>query len=149
MTYSKDHLSQWVDFFTYNPASRHRRQIMMDLLAPLSFQSVLDVGCGDGSLLGLLRDRFGCQVYGLESDDSPAQTRIPLDGYYQMDISRRRPERAFDIVIASEVLEHIPDHENALRNIRAVCGRNLLITVPSGSVRATDRHMGHVRHYSL
>jgi SAM-dependent methyltransferase len=149
MSYSKEHLSQWVDFFTYNPASRHRRRVLSEFLSPLEFRSVLDVGCGDGSLLGYLKERFGCDVYGLESDDSPAQTRIKLDGYYQADISRQKPDRTFDVVIAAEVLEHIPDHEGAMKNIHALCDRYLLITVPAGPVRATDAHMGHVRHYTL
>lgn len=149
MAYSPDHLSQWVDFFAWNPASRHRVRIITELLEGREFRSVLDVGCGDGSLLDHVRRRFSCGVYGLESDDSPARTRVQLDGYWQLDISKGPPPSAFDLVMATEVLEHIPDHEAALRNMRSVCRRWLLLTVPAGTVRRTDRHMGHLRHYDV
>ena len=122
---------------------------MTQLLSSLSFRSVLDVGCGDGSLLGFLKDRFGCEIYGLESDDSPANTRVPLNGYYRMDITAQHPKRSFDVVIASEVLEHIPEQERGLRNMHAVSNRYLLLTVPGEPIRETDKYMGHVRHYDL
>lgn len=149
MAYSPEHLSHWDDFFVHNPASRWRRRIAADLIAGLEFGSVLDVGCGDGSLALFLKERFGRPTFGLEADAGRPRLADRLDGFYPMSIAAERPGRSFDLVVATEVLEHIPDDAAALRNMRAVCGKHLLVTVPSGPIRATDRHMGHVRHYDL
>ena len=94
--------------------------------------------------MGFLKECFGCEVYGLDSDDSPSPRLIPLDGFYRMDISQGSPSRSFDVVI-----EHVQDHAQALVHMRAVCDKYLLVTVPGGPIRATDRFMGHVRHYDL
>jgi ubiquinone/menaquinone biosynthesis C-methylase UbiE len=149
MAYTPEHLSQWNDFFIYNPASRRRREILASLVEPLEFSSVLDVGCGDGSLAVLLKEKFGKETAGLEYDSQPPRLADSLDAYYNMNIAETRPDRAFDLVIASEVLEHIPEDEAALRNIRKICSKYAVITVPSGKIRFTDKHMGHVRHYTL
>lgn len=146
---SGPHLARWTDFFAYNPASRHRRRILCRLLAPLKFRTLLDVGCGDGQLLKFLKARFGCEAHGMEPEDEPAALRDGgLDGFYRMDIAREAPPGTFDVVVCSEVLEHIPEDREALKNLRKVCGRYLLVTVPAGPIRATDKFMGHVRHYS-
>lgn len=149
MPYTPEHMSQWDDFFIHNPASRRRREILAGLVAGLHFDSVLDVGCGDGSLAVFLRERFGKETFGLEHDSDRPRLADRLDGFYGMSIESSRPGRSFGLVVATEVLEHIPDDAAALRNIRAVCSGHLAVTVPAGPIRRTDRHMGHVRHYTL
>ena len=47
------------------------------------------------------------------------------------------------------MLEHVEDEAAALRNIRSACRGHLLLTVPGGPIRATDRYMGHLRHYRI
>ena len=149
--FGTEHLTEWGDFFTHNPASRHRRRILTAWLDRLTFDSVLDVGCGDGSLLEEFRKRFHCKVFGLDADESPATAALhsKLDGFYALDISKKKPDRAFDVIVCAEALEHMPDDVSALANLHALCGRHLLITVPAGRMRQTDVHMGHVLHYSL
>lgn len=149
MPYTPEHMSQWDDFFIHNPASRRRREILAGLVAGLGFESVLDVGCGDGSLAVFLKERFGKPTFGLEHDSERPRLAGRLDGFYGMSIASARPDRTFGLVVATEVLEHIPDDAAALRNIRAICSGHLALTVPAGPVRRTDRHMGHVRHYTL
>lgn len=149
--FGTEHLTEWGDFFAHNPASRHRRRILTAWLDGLTFGSVLDVGCGDGSLLHEFSKRFGCKVFGLDADVSPATAALhdKLDGFYALDISRDRPPGTFDVIVCAEALEHMQDDAGALANLRLICGHWLLITVPAGPLRRTDVHMGHVRHYTL
>lgn len=149
MAYVPEHMSQWNDFFIHNPASRKRREILAALVESLAFDSVLDVGCGDGSLAVYLKEKFKKRVSGLEYDSDRPRLADAMDAYYNMNIAEARPDAVFDLVIATEVLEHIPDDDAALANIRAVCGKHLAITVPAGPIRRTDAHMGHMRHYTL
>ena len=58
------------------------------------------------------------------------------------------PDRTFDIVICSEVLEHIPDWPAAVANLARMAREYVLITVPTGKVRAMDRMVGHTQHFA-
>ena len=42
------------DFIRYNPGARHRRRMILRLLGAERFDSLLDVGCGNGELLALV-----------------------------------------------------------------------------------------------
>lgn len=149
MTVDTTRQSEWLDFFAYNPASRHRQRLILKLLSSVSFRSVLDIGCGDGSLLFTLRDRFGCAISGLDRrSDAVALSRGHLEHYYDMDICREQPQGSFDLVTCTEVLEHLTDDRAALRHIAQICAGHVLLTVPGGAVRETDRRMGHLRHYT-
>ena len=44
----------WRDMQRYAPAPRYRRRKALRELSRLSFNSVLDVGCGEGSLLQMV-----------------------------------------------------------------------------------------------
>src|SRR5258708_5193042 len=96
---------------------------------------VLDVGCGDGFLAKVA---FGVTLdTGIDLDPKEI-TRATLSGSYQraLCVSATQmpfPDRSFKTVVSNCVLEHIPDIDKALKEIRRVLkpkGR-LMITVPS------------------
>jgi SAM-dependent methyltransferase len=100
---------------------------------PDSWQSILDVGCGDGLFFDELK-RFG-EVWGVETDPSivdpfgPHRARIstvPFDQFY-------RPGRRFRLILMLDVLEHLPDPVGALGLAGRLLepGGALLITVPA------------------
>lgn len=148
----KDEHSSWDDFFVYNPASRHRRRLMKRLLRAHcgKIASVLDIGCGDGRLLEELRAELGASLHGIEINKSSAPERLKGDlaSFHTINVEREALPHTFDLVVLSEVLEHIPDQEAALANISRMAGKYLLLTVPAGPVRKTDVLMGHLRHYT-
>ncbi len=55
--------------------------------------------------------------------------------------------RQFDLVVCSEVLEHLAAWREGLANVVRMSNRHVLITVPSGPIRAMDRKVGHVQHF--
>lgn len=149
------HESEWDDFFRYNPASRHRRRILHTLISRnrLSFKRVLDIGCGDGRLLEEMHKRYGCQMYGIEVGHTSCPGRLgeKLSGFYKIDIQEERAPGEFDLLLCTELLEHIPNIKAAACNLARMCkkeGAHLLVTVPAGPMRKTDIYMGHVRHYT-
>ena len=46
------------DFIRYNPGARHRRRMVFDALDRVQFDSLLDVGCGNGELLRFIDARW-------------------------------------------------------------------------------------------
>jgi hypothetical protein len=53
----------------------------------------------------------------------------------------------YDLVVCSEVLEHVPDWRAALANVVAMARRYVVITVPGGKRRRMDALVGHHRHF--
>jgi ubiquinone/menaquinone biosynthesis C-methylase UbiE len=98
---------------------------------------VLDLGCGDGALTGVLADAAGT-VVGVDVAEAalrrararhPALTfaLAPIDGALPFD------DGSFDVVWASEVIEHVADTARWLSEVRRVLtprGR-LLVTTPN------------------
>jgi 2-polyprenyl-3-methyl-5-hydroxy-6-metoxy-1,4-benzoquinol methylase len=112
-------------------------------LAPLRPCSILELGCGRGMILQELRD---CDAIGVEIDEREAaiasakelDVRVGHAGYYDA-------SREFDVVIASEVIEHMLEPqsllENAARHLRA--GGMLVLTTPNGYgyYELSERHL--------
>jgi SAM-dependent methyltransferase len=144
-----DNQYEWTDFFRFNPASRHRRRIILSLIKPLNFNNILDVGCGDGALLRDIHKYSGAKIYGTDIGDSPARhLKDLLAGFTKLDIQKTYiSQMRFDLVICSEVIEHTRDWKNGINNLCKMAEKYLLITVPSGQIRKTDSWMGHFRHF--
>jgi cyclopropane fatty-acyl-phospholipid synthase-like methyltransferase len=55
----------------------------------------------------------------------------------------------FDVVVASEIIEHLDEPEALLRNAASMTkiGGTLILTTQSGTIRETERRVGHIRHF--
>ncbi|MCL5958009.1 MAG: class I SAM-dependent methyltransferase [Chloroflexi bacterium] len=143
---------KWADVHRYSPAPRHRRRLICRWVKSLAIEDCLDAGCAQGYLLeDIVRRRpinaFGCDVS--EEVILSNRQRLPGVEFQVVDLAKEvwPGGRQFDLVICSEVLEHIDDWQHALANLACMARRYLLITVPSGKVHAIDRHVGHSRHF--
>lgn len=145
----------WTDPHRYSPAPRHRRRLMRAWLKPLSFNSLLDAGCAHADFLReLAATRRGTQLYGCdicaELMEHNAAT-IPGIKFATVDLTKEPFPGVdqFDLVVTSEVLEHIDDWQLALRNLLAYSRRYALVTVPAGRRYPIDERIGHFRHYTI
>jgi SAM-dependent methyltransferase len=150
--YDRGWQSQWDDMKKYGPFSRHLRRIIQQIIRPLEFQSVLDVGCGQGSLMQELQAEFPrITPYGIDLSASAvelARERVSGGCFRVMDITKGSLDEKYDLVVCSEVLEHLPDDMTALQNLRKMTGKYLLISAPQGRMREFERQYGHVRNYA-
>jgi 2-polyprenyl-3-methyl-5-hydroxy-6-metoxy-1,4-benzoquinol methylase len=98
---------------------------------------VLDVGCGEGVLTVQWARRLGTgRVVGVDLEDPKlaaewAGRRRPNLQFRAMDGERLEfGDDAFDLVAATEVLEHVESPERALAEMARVARRWLLVSVP-------------------
>jgi methionine biosynthesis protein MetW len=95
---------------------------------------VLDLGCGDGSLLKHLWDKRDAPGYGVEIDDAKVIACLQNDvNVLQMDLEdglATFADRSFDHVILSETLQAIHRQEPLLKEMLRV-GREAIVSFPN------------------
>jgi methionine biosynthesis protein MetW len=97
-------------------------------------ERVLDLGCGDGSLLKLLIEQRGARGYGVEIDAQGVLAAIRNGiNVVQTDIDHGLAEfkdNAFEHVVLSRTLQTVKHTENTLREMLRV-GREAVVSVPN------------------
>ena len=132
--------------------SRHVRRLIMNLIKNLNFTSVLDVGCGEGSLLReimALRPDLSTTA-GIDISEGAlelAKVKVPEASFYLMDIQTDKLDASFDLVVCSEVLEHVEKDQEAISKLVDMTRHYLLVVTLQGKMRYFESHVGHVRNY--
>jgi len=145
-------VTDWEDAHKFSPAPRHRRRLIMKWIRRLQFADCLDAGCAQPYLLEEIIDKdietCGCDISSEVIRRN--KLRFPHAQFEQIDLAKQvwPNGRRFDLIVCSEVLEHVDDWEAAVDNLAKMCRNYLIITVPSGKIHTIDRHIGHLRHFS-
>jgi SAM-dependent methyltransferase len=141
------------DLQDLGPTHRHMTRIMKRMLLPLRYSSVLEVGVGFGHNLPLLTTGKRVErLAGIDvSEVALGHVRRSWTGdFRRLDITVDRLSKTFELVCCALVIEHLHDDLAALRNIRAMSERYLLLTTIGGRYeryRAWEEQVGHVRNY--
>jgi ubiquinone/menaquinone biosynthesis C-methylase UbiE len=90
------------------------------------------IGCGTGQLLQLVREAHGAKIGRFVGVDFIIPEHFRGEGFQFVEAQIERlpfPERAFDTVICTHVLEHILDLRAAISELRRITRKRLLIVV--------------------
>lgn len=137
-----------------------KRQFLAVLIHKYAGQGgrLLDIGCGTGAVLDFFSTQGGktkgFQVEGI--DMSPAALEYCHKKGLKVALGKAEvlvyADNTFDVIIASDVLEHIEDTDSVLREISRVLkpGGIFVVTVPAHQFLFSqhDVALHHVRRYS-
>src|SRR4030095_12347821 len=89
-------------------AARTILGLTLELLPPV--QSAVDVGCGVGTWLSVLRERGVAAIRGVDGPWVRAGLlTIPPESFVAVDLTKRIPQSGrYDLAISVEVAEHLP-----------------------------------------
>ena len=95
---------------------------------------VLDVGCGDGSLMTLLEKEKNIEVRGLELSQEKVQQCIHkglpvIQGNAETEL-HQFPNQSYDYVILSQTLQAFYDPEKVLKELLRI-GKSVVISIPN------------------
>jgi len=145
--------NQWMDCEIYGPSMRHQRRNIQDLLHGLNYGSILDIGGGSGDnlykILKTKKVKDICLIDISLKALNRARLLMPEAEFVHLDIQKNSIDHKFDLVLCCDVLEHISDDVAALRNIKKMSRGYLIVSTLSGRMRKSEKHVGHVRNYTL
>jgi 2-polyprenyl-3-methyl-5-hydroxy-6-metoxy-1,4-benzoquinol methylase len=135
-------------------------------IRPLNINSILDVGCGEGfTLERFYKEKIGKNFEGIEYDSEAVKTANEL--YPHLNIKQgdiyKLPYKnnSFDLVVATEVLEHLENPKKAYRELLRVSRKYVLLSVPNEpfftwqriarfqNIRHLGAHPEHIQHWTL
>ena len=95
---------------------------------------VLDVGCGDGSLMNLLKVNKNIEVRGLELDQDNVQKCITkglpvIQGNAETEL-HQFPNQSFDFVVLSQTLQAFYNPEKVLKELLRI-GKSVIVSIPN------------------
>ena len=133
---------EWRDLPSHGPLSYTRQRLMLRELGALDHPDtrLLDVGCGDGTFLYRLKQRFpALEVAGIDfsvaaKEGAPESLRAALQVGDVEKLTEHYETSSFDAVVSCEVLEHVEDPSAVLSGITQVLkpGGVAVFTVPLG-----------------
>jgi SAM-dependent methyltransferase len=142
----------WGDMQRLGPVHRRQTEALLKLVDKLNVHTVLDVGCGAGDNLAAIAGAIP-QLVLSGVDVSPgalalAAKRVPKANLRELDVQCENLNDTFDLVMAIQVVEHLPDDGAALRNMALMAKHWVIVTTMRGHMRASEKSIGHLRNYS-
>lgn len=104
--------SEYYENIIEGPAVRSAGTMAGSIISEFKPERVVDVGCGTGALLEVLRD-MGCEVFGLEcSEEALKRCKVRRLDVAKFDLEKDvfSEERSFDVAVSVEVAEHLPEN---------------------------------------
>lgn len=143
--------STWGDMQRFGPVHRHSLENLIRTVSKLDVRSILDVGCGSGENLAALASLGKYELAGTDIAETAldlARKRVPIARFRCLDVEREALTEKFDLVMSSQVVEHIVDDMAAFRNIARMATKYVLVATMKGRMRRSELAIGHIRNYS-
>jgi len=162
--------SKHAKYKSQNPISRYLVRSFLKtierLVVPLHPRTLLDVGCGEGMVLKSLEGHLTetrCAAIDLDPVEAADAARnlpwcdVHVGSVYELPFD----EDSFDLVVCSEVLEHVDDPVKALAELKRVTSNHALLSVPREPLWRTFNMVrgaylkdwgntpGHLNHWSV
>lgn len=103
-------------------------------------ETILDVGCGTGKGLRILSKRSR-KAHGIDLDP-----RLKDENIFVMDVKEITPQ-SYDIVTCIDVIEHVEDDTNFVKELNRIARKGLFITTPNYTA-GRNTWPYHVREYT-
>lgn len=128
-----------------------RREIIASIVKKFPQNSqILDIGCSGGNLINLLNEKGYYNVSGIDISKKAIQLckKRGIKSVHLMSGDNLKFKNKFDIIIASDVLEHIKDDKKAVESMKqALKKRGKVICFVPAFMSLWSRHDESNKHY--
>lgn len=142
---------------SYHPSVRLRNRFIIHQLKKLNFNTLIDVWCGDWHFLWLIIKHFPNKKYaGIDISDDiilENEKKYPWINFYKWDLWKNNfnINNTYDIVVCSEVIEHIADRKQVIKNLTKLTNQKwyCILTTQSWKRYKSDINIWHLKHFTL
>ncbi|HRZ85790.1 MAG TPA: class I SAM-dependent methyltransferase [Candidatus Paceibacterota bacterium] len=121
-------MSKWDSFIQVKFLRPIRMNAIIKILSKLPAGSILDIGCMDDYLLKELNNQFGDKFEYSGIDDNP---KLENNNIVKQNVEQISKNKKYDIIICTEVLEHLDNPVDAIKKLKRLSKRFILISVPN------------------
>lgn len=138
---------------------------LIDLVKPIQPKIILDAGCGEGfSINRLHENKIGEKLEGIDDSKIALANGKKLFPYLKIKIGNIQhlpyKDNSFDLVLCTEVLEHLQNPSLVLKEILRVSSKYIIISVPNDPYFTIQRflrgknimrlgvHPEHIQHWT-
>ncbi len=117
---------------------------VLEALAELEFSSLLDVGAGTGWLSQMVANEFGASVAAVDLSGELcvwARRAFAVPAYVANAAALPFEDDAFDVVLCSEVIEHVEFPAAALGELRRVAKKAVIVTTQESCLQGWRRRL--------
>lgn len=103
-----------------------------EILKTVQAKSILEVGCGRGYLANLLQRKLNTQLTACDIVvDKEVAKKYPNVHFTEANVEQLKfDDNSFDTVVCTHTLEHTKDLQQAMRELRRVAKKELIVVVP-------------------
>ncbi len=113
----------------------------LEVIKKFAGKSILDVGCSTGDYVYHL-NQLGYETYGCDLEKDKKWKKDPAR-FKVADITKLPyNKKSFDTVIAFEIFEHLENPSLALKSLKQVAKKNIIISVPNCELPSVFNHAG-------
>lgn len=129
-------------------------------LKKLKIENVLDVGCGEGFILSKLREEgIGTSWQGIDYSKEAVEIGKKIHPFLNLKqgsiYDSKFQDNSFDLVVCTEVLEHLEDPKKALGEVLRISQKYVLLSVPNeplfllSNFTQWGKDIGHINHWTF
>jgi 2-polyprenyl-3-methyl-5-hydroxy-6-metoxy-1,4-benzoquinol methylase len=129
-------------------------------LKKLDIKNVLDVGCGEGFILSKLKEEeigrsWEGIDYSMEAVEIGKKINPDLDLKQGSIYDSKFKDNSLDLVVCTEVLEHLEDPKKALKEVLRISKKYVLLSVPNeplfllSNFTQWGKDIGHINHWTF
>jgi 2-polyprenyl-3-methyl-5-hydroxy-6-metoxy-1,4-benzoquinol methylase len=140
-------VAKFRNFFTVFFRNRFNKNLLAEIKY-LNLKSILDAGCGEGNLIKFLKkNELAEYIEGIEVSEEQIQRARKLNPHLIIkkgdiyDIPGKT--NSFDLVISTQVFEHLKYPRRALKEMARVSNKYLLISVYNEAFFKIGKHENH------
>jgi len=152
---------EWWDAFGTNnavdPGTLYRNNYILRKIKASKVQNVADVGCGSGQLIkNVLLKQKDLKLTGFDvSKKIIEKNKESYKGvtFYCLNLNEddvsKENEGKYDMVISTEVIEHLANWKKALKTIAKMVkkGGYVIVTTQAGKRHRHHKQIGHLKHF--
>jgi hypothetical protein len=137
-------------------------QIIKDLKSESKSFTVLDIGCNDGSLLGIFKSKYGCITIGVDPTEAILESSNKIDFKFNEYFTRSTAEEikklspTVDVITFTNVFAHIENLPELIDNLKLLISDSTKLVIENhylGSILSNNQfdtfYHEHPRTYSL